>query len=166
MREYSFHIVNGHHLHPVLDPLYRQHFAEMKARMERDGLPIGDYNPQLPDYFAAMDNGSLLTFIVLENETVIGYSNVYLHNDMHTGELVASEDTIYVLPEHRNGVGKKLVKFILAHLESLGVKRVTISPVTDLRVGKIWSRMGFRPVAELMVYNFTGENSHLCAQSS
>lgn len=146
--------VNGREWHPALEPLYKKHYAEMKARLERDGHRIGDYNPRLDTYFEAMERGDLLTFIVLENGTLVGYSNVWLTNDMHNNELIAQEDTIYVLPEYRNGAGRKLVKFIMADLEARGVKRVTISPVTDLRVGKIWQRMGFKPVAELMTYHF------------
>lgn len=150
----EFAIVNGREWHPALESLYRKHYAEMKARLERDGHKIGDYNPRLDAYFEAMDRGDLLTFIVLESGTLVGYSNVWLTNDMHNGELIAQEDTIYMLPEFRNGAGRKLVKFIMAELESRGVKRVTITPVTDLRVGKIWQRMGFKPVAELMTYHF------------
>lgn len=151
---YEFHIVNGHEWHPVLDPLYRHHYAEMKARLENDGVPIADYNPQLEQYFTAMDNGSLLTFIVLDNGTVVGYSNIWLTNDMHNGELIAQEDTIFMEKDHRNGSGRKLAKFILAELERRKVKRVHISPVTDLRVGKIWERMGFKPLAQIMTYTF------------
>ena len=153
-KDYEFHLVNGHEAHNALEPLYRKHYAEMKQRLETDGHPIGDYNPRLDVYFAAMDRGDLLTFIVLESGTIVGYSNIWLTNDMHNGELIAQEDTIYVLPEFRNGTGRKLAKFILVELESRGVKRVTISPVTDLRVGKIWERMGFKPVAQLMTYHF------------
>lgn len=154
MADYKICKVNGHDWHEKLDPLYRRHYAEMKARLEADGVAIGEYNPQLESYFAAMDSGLMLTFIVLENETVVGYSNVWVTPDMHSSELIATEDTVYILPDHRNGLGKKLVKSILLELEKRGVKRVTISPVTDLRVGKIWRRMGFKPVAELMVYTF------------
>lgn len=154
--EYRFQIVNGHEWHDRLDPLYRQHYAEMEARLKRDGIPIGAYNPRLSEYFKAMDGGWLITYTVQQNETVVGYSNVYLTNDMHNDDFIAQEDTIYVLPEHRNGLGKKLVKFVLADLAKRGVKRGNVSPVTDLRVGKIWQRMGFRPTAQLMTYVFEG----------
>lgn len=150
----EFAIVNGREWHPALDTLYRKHYAEMKSRLEADGHKIGEYNPRLETYFDAMDRGDLLTFIVLDNGTLVGYSNIWLTNDMHNGELIAQEDTIYMLPDFRNGSGRKLVKFILVELEKRGVKRVTISPVTDLRVGKIWERMGFKPVAQLMTYHF------------
>jgi predicted N-acetyltransferase YhbS len=47
------------------------------------------------------------------------------------------EDTIFVVKEHRNGVGKKLVQFGLNELKSRGVKRLLVSAMTDLRVAKL-----------------------------
>lgn len=137
-----------------LERLYRQHYSEMQDRLRRDGVSISDYNPRIEDYFAWFRSGKLLNFVVRFHGVAVGYSNIYLTNDMHNDDPIASEDTIYILPEHRNGIGKELAKHILAVLRDLGVKRVTISPVTDLRVGKIWQRMGFKPVAQLMTYTF------------
>jgi len=157
--DYIIEQVNGHEWHDRLDPLYRQHYAEMQFRLKADGIPIGPYNPRLDEYFKAMDGGWLLTYIVRDQETVVGYSNVYLTNDMHNGEFIAQEDTIYVLPEHRNGIGRKLVLHILKDLRQRGVKRANITPVTDLRVGVIWRRLGFRPVAEVMTFVFEADNA-------
>jgi GNAT superfamily N-acetyltransferase len=137
-----------------LEPNYRRHYAEMRARLAADGIAIGDYAPRLDEYFRAFAGGWLLNYVVRSDGAPVGHSNVYLTNDMHNGELIAQEDTIYIVPEHRNGIGKALVKHILADLKDRGVKRATISPVTDLRVGKIWKRMGFRDVASLMAYQF------------
>lgn len=151
---YDITLERGDVNYPELEPLYRRHYGEMQARLASDGVTIGDYAPRLDEYFRAFAGGWLLNFVVRKDGAAVGYSNVYLTNDMHNGELIAQEDTIYILPEHRNGIGKTLVKHILADLEARGVKRVVISPVTDLRVGKIWKRMGFRDVASLMSYQF------------
>ena len=137
-----------------LEPLYRAHYREMQERLARDGTQIADYNPNLKAYFEAAEGGWILNYVVRQAGNPVGYSNVYLTNDMHNGEPIAQEDTIYILPEHRNGIGKTLVRHILADLKSRGVKRVWITPVTDLRVGKIWKRMGFKDASSLMVYNF------------
>lgn len=154
MAEYIFAQVNGHEWHDVLDPLYRAHYAEMQDRMERDGMPIPDYNPRLDTYFAAMDRGDYLSFVVLCNDAVVGYCGVWVTQSMHNHERIATEDAIYVVPDHRNGVGRRLVKFILERLRKQGVRRVMITPVTDLRVAKIWERMGFVPTAQLLTYTF------------
>jgi len=151
---YQIGLERGDLNYAELEPNYRRHYAEMRARLSADGVEIGDYRPRLDQYFEAFKGGWLLNYVVRCEGRAVGHSNVYLTNDMHNGELIAQEDTIYILPEHRNGIGKTLVKHILSDLKQRGVKRVMISPVTDLRVGKIWKRMGFREVASLMSYQF------------
>lgn len=151
---YSIALEHGVERHDELLPLYREHYAEMKARLEADGIPVSDFNPRLDEYFAAMNAGYLLTFVVRHEGRAVGYSNIYLTNDMHNQDLIAQEDTIFITKPHRNGIGRKLALFILDELRGRGVKRAIISPVTDLRVEKIWARMGFKPLAQLMVYNF------------
>ena len=151
---YKISLERGDLNYSELEPNYRRHYAEMRDRLAKDGVHIGEYNPRLGDYFAAFSGGWLLNYVVRLDGKPVGHSNVYVTNDMHNGDLIAQEDTIYIVPEHRNGTGKALVKHILADLKSRGVKRVMISPVTDLRVGKIWKRMGFKEVASLMSYQF------------
>jgi len=146
-----------------MEPIYRQHYAEMNARLEADGLPTSPFNPRLDQYFQAARDGWLLNIIARTDEgEAVGYCNVYITNDMHSGEVIAQEDAIYVLPEHRNGLGKKMVRFVLAHLEASGVTLAYVEPVTDLRVAKIWQRMGFREVSTKMVYRFKGK-AHVCS---
>lgn len=137
-----------------LAPLYRQHYAEMQARLKSEGIEIGPYRPRLDSYFPAAATGGLINYVVRFHGKPVGYSNIYVTLDMHNSEPMAQEDTIYVVPEHRNGIGKELAKFILADLKQRGCKRVLITPVTDLRVGKIWQRMGFKPIAQVMQYTF------------
>jgi len=96
----------------------------------------------------------LLTYVLRLNGSACGYANVYLTNDMHNGDLISQEDTLFVLKDHRNGVGKKLVQFVLEDLKSRGVKRLMVSAMTDLRVAKLWSRMGFKEAATQMIYEF------------
>jgi GNAT superfamily N-acetyltransferase len=137
------------------EPLARQHYAEMRSRLAGQGIPIGPYKPRLEAYSRASREGYMFTFIVrTETGEPVGYSNVYLTQSMHNGELYAREDTVFVAPEHRNGIGRRLVKFILQTMKEKGAKRFEIQPVTDLRVGKIWKRMGFRSVSENMVMVF------------
>ena len=137
-----------------IEPLYRQHYAEMTARLEADGVKCSPYNPRLDQYGLACDGGWLLHFVVRHNGVACGYSNVYLTNDMHNNDLICQEDTVFVLKEHRNGIGKKLVQCVIEELRSRGVKRLLVSAMTDLRVAKLWKRMGFKEVATQMIYEF------------
>jgi GNAT superfamily N-acetyltransferase len=137
------------------EPLAKAHYEEMRARLEGQGIPIGPYKPRLDVYRQASKAGYLYTFVVrTEDGEAVGYSNVYMQQDMHNSEPYAREDTVYIRADHRNGVGRRLVRFILDHMKAEGAKRFAIQPVTDLRVGKIWQRMGFRPVAETMILTF------------
>lgn len=138
-----------------LEPLYRQHYSEMVERLHADGVDdYSPYNPRLDEYVRAGEGGWLLTFVLRLDGKACGYSNVYLTNDMHNQDLIAQEDTIFVLKEHRNGVGKQMVRHILEELRKRGVKRVLVSAMTDLRVAKLWRRMGFKDVATQMIYKF------------
>ena len=96
-----------------LEHLYKQHYAEMTARLESQGIKCSPYNPRLDQYENASKGGWLLTFVLLSEDTPVGYCNVYVTNDMHNGDLIAQEDALFVLQEHRNGVGKKLVQHVL-----------------------------------------------------
>jgi len=151
---YTFHLGRFKETYEELEPLYRQHYAEMTDRLEKNGIPYSSYNPRLDRYISAGDRGDLLTFVLRFDGEAVGYSNVYLTNDMHNGDLIAQEDTIFVLKEHRNGVGKKLVRVILEELKERGVKRVSVAALTDLRVAKLWKRMGFKEAAIQMMYTF------------
>lgn len=156
MSDYTFHQVNGVGFHDHLMPLCRDHYAEMRERLEADGIAVSDFNPRTDAYIDAMNHGNLLTYLVIHEGAVVGYSFIWLSSDMHNGDFIAREDTVFVAKPHRKGVGKRLVKFILDDLNRIGVKRLLITPATDLRVGKIWKRMGFKPAAELMIYEFEG----------
>ena len=155
---YSFDLERGDLNYSELEPLYRMHYAEMQRRLAKDGMPVADYNPRLDQYFESFAAGHLLNFVIRESDRPVGYSNVWLTNDMHNGELIAQEDTIVVHPDHRNGVGKQLVRVILSHLKNIGVKRVSVTSVTDTRADKLMLRLGFKPKAVQLVYTFGDAN--------
>jgi len=151
---YTFSIENGAENYLEIEPIYRQHYAEMQERLAGEGIPIGPYDPRLDRYFESWNSGYLLNYIARCDGEAVGYSNIYLTHDMHCNEFIATEDTIYFLPEHRNGTGRKLSKFILADLKSRGVMRLHLSSVTDLRVARLWERMGCKFTAYSMTYVF------------
>lgn len=151
---YTIGIENGHVAHPELDPLYREHYAEMQARLAGEGVSIGNYAPRLDEYFKGMDAGYILTFVVRLEGHAVGYSNIYVTNDMHNGEPIAMEDTIFIAKPHRNGVGKRLTQFILDDLRRRGMKRAHVTTATDPRVALMLGRMGWKHTAQAMTFIF------------
>lgn len=139
-----------------LEPLFREHYAEFSARLLATGVTVSPYNPRLDEYFRASDGGWLKTFVVRLDGQPCGYANIYVTTDMHNRELIAQEDTLYVSKAHRNGIGRKLSLFVLETLKGLGVKRFTVSAVTDTRATKLWKRIGFREIATQMVHTLGG----------
>ena len=137
-----------------LEPLYREHYSEMVERLASQGIEYSPYNPRLHEYGEACKRGDLINYVLRQNGVACGYANVYVTNDMHNGDLISQEDTLFVLKDHRNGVGKKIVQFVLEDLKSRGVKRLMVSAMTDLRVAKLWGRMGFKEAATQMIYEF------------
>ena len=137
-----------------LEPLYRQHYSEMIERLNKEDFEYSSYNPRLDEYGKACENGSLLTFVLRLEGVACGYINVYITNDMHNQDLIAQEDALYVLKNHRSGIGKKLVQFGIDDLRNRKVKRLNVNAMTDLRVAKLWERMGFKHTCHNMTYSF------------
>jgi L-amino acid N-acyltransferase YncA len=140
--------------YPEVQTLYREHYKEMCDRLAEQWIEMSPYNPRLDEYSKASKGGWLLTIIARHEGKAVGYCNVYITTDMHNQDLIAQEDTIFVTKAHRNGLGKELVKFGINELKSRGVKRLHVSAVTDLRVAKLWERMGFKHTAHAMTYTF------------
>jgi GNAT superfamily N-acetyltransferase len=152
---YSIALEDFERTYAEIEPLYRTHYGEMQARLASLGRTIGPYKPRLDEYLKACRGGYLLTFIARKEGKPVGYCNVYLTNDMHNGEPIAVEDTVYVLPAHRNGLGRKLILFGLEELKKRGALRLNITTRTDPRVVRLLERIGFVPVAVQMTYEFS-----------
>ena len=151
---YTITLENFRETYSELEPLYRQHYSEMVERLAGQGVHYSPYNPRLDEYIRAGDGGWLLTFVLRLDGKAVGYSNVYITNDMHNQDLIAQEDTVFVLKEHRTGWGRKLIRAVHEELEKRGVKRLNITTATDLRVSKLLSRMGYQHTAHAMTVTF------------
>ena len=151
---YTIQIEKFHLNYDELKPVYEQHYQEMLDRLAKQGITYSPYNPRLDQYFAASEGEWLISYIARLDGKPVGYCNVYITNDMHNRDLIAQEDALYVLPEHRSGLGKKLVQYGLEDLRNRGVKRLNVNAMTDLRVAKLWERMGFKHTCHSMTYTF------------
>ncbi len=137
-----------------LETLYRFHYQEMTERKEKCGIQIPPYNPRLDEYIKAWNGGYLLHFVARKNGKAVGYANCYITNDMHNGETIGLEDTVYVAKEHRVGVGRMLMKAALNELKNRGAKHALVTAATDPRAAMLWKRMGFKETAIQLTYTF------------
>ena len=156
--DYAFSVERLHEIFAEVEPHWRDHYAALKTRMEGEGFKVQDYDPRIDEYFKYSRDGWLKTFVVRFRGVVVGYSTIYVTHDMHNRSLIATEDFIYVTPTHRNGVGRKLTKFLLAELQRMGVTRLHVTAITDTRATILWKRLGFKELGTAMIYNFEAPN--------
>lgn len=148
---YAFGVERWADVYPEFEPLLRRHYEEMAARLAAEGHDASSpFAPRVDAYGEANDSGRMVFFTIRADGSPVGYAIIYVSQSMHNGDLVAHEDAIYVLPEHRNGIGRKLIRRIIAALREAGVKRVSMAATTDPRAEKLWRRLGFKPVAMQM----------------
>lgn len=151
---YTYQIENGAHTLPELQPLYHMQYMETEKRLKSEGFNPAPYRPDWGRYIDYWMSGYLIHYTARLDGKGVGYANVYLTTSMHNQEPVAHEDSLYVHPDHRNGVGRKLTRFVLSDLQGRGVKRAVMTARTDPRAEKLWKRMGFRETARELVYEF------------
>ncbi len=128
---------------PEMLPIYRMHYAELADRMKEAGHEASPFNPRFDAFIDANDRGDLIHFLVRKDGAPVGYANVYVTLDMHNQDLIATEDAIFVVPGHRNGIGRKMTIGIVKALESVGVKRAHMTAAIDPRAAMLWGRIGF-----------------------
>lgn len=153
-RTYSIGMENAEWTYPEFEQLYRTHYAEMCKRLAEQGIDMPPYNPNLEGYCRGARQGTLLHFTVRHEGAPVGYCNIWITSDAHNSQLIAREDTIFVAPEHRAGVGSRLCKYMLAELKRRDVWRLHVTTATDPRATLMWERIGFKPVGAYMMYVF------------
>ncbi len=123
-------------------PLHLAHWGETEEH--RHGLP---FNPDYTTFIRYEAAGRYVLFTIREKGRLVGNCAMYLDRSTHTQTLIATEDTLYLLPQARRGtVAKRFIEYCEAALKSLGVKEISVSVKTVNRAGLFFQRMGYRHV--------------------
>lgn len=148
---YSISIENFSSVYPnELDNLLRLGYKLMYDREIALGLSPKEYNLNEDMYYTADQAGWLKVYMLRYNDIAVGFCTLFLSQDSHTSELIADEDLVYVEEEHRNGLGKELLAFILADLRSMGISYV-FSHIPVCKSGSALSeKLGFSKVSITM----------------
>lgn len=125
--------------------------VELEGKSNRK---FGKFNPRLDCYNECSDNNTLVTYLVWKDTTLVGYCLMYIAQNMHTQELYAEEDSIYIVPECRHGIGVKLAVFVLQDIKNRGIKTMTISVTHASGSTKLWKKIGFTEFLTQMEYTF------------
>ena len=143
-----------------LFPLWELHWKE--TEMYRDGQ---GFNPNVERYIKYNDVDYYILYTAREGGKLVGNFGVYLSICMHTQKLIATEDTLFLVPEYRKGLNAvHFVRFVEKDLISRGVTEMSIS-VKSPEVGKFCEFLGYKQVAHQ--YSKQVEDKyHVCIQSS
>jgi GNAT superfamily N-acetyltransferase len=151
------HTFHHERIADILDeirPLHAEHWNETEGY--RHGIAM---KPDYPAFMAHERSGRFKLFTVRTHEgKLVGNCGVYLSRSTHHQQLVATEDTLYLLPEHRRGhLARLFVEFVQTALYGAGVREIRITVKLDRQTAKpmaaerLLSRMGYEHVANELV---------------
>jgi N-acetylglutamate synthase-like GNAT family acetyltransferase len=91
--------------------------------------------------------GRYVLFTLRNDGRLQGNCALYLDKNTHTQTLIATEDTLYLLPEARKGrAAKRFIEYCENSLKSLGVKEINVSVKTVNKAGRFFGMLGYRHV--------------------
>lgn len=135
-----------------LHALHEAHWSETEKH--RHGFEM---RPNYDAMRARERAGQLLQFTARTSEgPIAGHLRMYLGQSLHTQTLMAEEDTLYVLPEHRTGsLGLALLRYAercLVHV--VGVREIRANSKVINNADVLMRRMKYRHVANQFVKIF------------
>lgn len=125
-----------------IKPLHRAHWDETETHSH--GLP---FNPDYQTFIRHERAGRYVLFTLRKEGELLGNCAMYLNRSTHTQTLLATEDTLFLLPAARRGRSAfKFVDYIERSLQQMGVREITISVKLVNKAGKFFQASGYRHV--------------------
>lgn len=122
-----------------IKPLHLAHWNETEEH--RHGLP---FNPDYATFVRYEQAGRYVLFTLRSRGRLLGNCAMYLDMSAHTQTLIATEDTLYLLPEARKGRRAMwFVKYIEDALRELGVREVCITVKTVNKAERFFRMNGY-----------------------
>jgi len=130
---------------PELIELHRAHWGETEAY--RHGQPFA---PRLDRYLDYERIGWYVLYTARDEDAdraLVGNVGVYYAPSMHTQELIATEDTLFLLKDYRRGGNAKhFIQFVIADAWRRGAVELTVTSKND-KTGSLLKYLDFQPVA-------------------
>jgi GNAT superfamily N-acetyltransferase len=122
--------------------LHQAHWDETETH--RHGLTL---NPDYEIFIRYERAGRYVLFTLRNDGRLQGNCALYLDKSTHTQTLLATEDTLYLLPEARKRrAATRFIEYCENALKSLGVKEINVSVKTVNKAGRFFSMLGYRHV--------------------
>jgi len=122
--------------------LHRAHWNETEGHRHR--LPL---QPDYETFIRYERAGRYLLFTIRSEGKLLGNCAMYLDKSAHTQTLIATEDTLYLLPEARRGtIAKRFVRYVENAMKLLGVREINITVKTVNKAARFFRLLGYRHV--------------------
>lgn len=146
---YTFQVERLAAVLPELHPQHEQHYAETEKH--RAGIPLNmDYAGMLERERA----GALIQFTAREKATgaLVGNIRINVARSSHTQTLISTEDTYFVLPEHRRGfLAVRFWQWAEACGISIGIREARFNSKLVNKADRLALYLGYKPVGTMMV---------------
>ncbi|SCY25554.1 hypothetical protein SAMN05216420_1049 [Nitrosospira sp. Nl5] len=137
-----------------INPLHRAHWDETEEH--RHGLP---FNPDYETFVRYERAGRYVLFTLRDEGKLLGNCAMYLDMSAHTQTLIATEDTLYLLPAARRGrVAMLFVAYVEQSLRQIGAKEINITVKTVNKAGRFFRMLGYRHVENGLIKILEVEN--------
>lgn len=129
----------------IVEEMKPLHFAHWKETEEhRHGLP---FSPDYETFIRYERAGRYVLFTLRIGEKLVGNCAMYLDRSTHTQTLIATEDTLYLLPEARQGrTAMYFVSYCEKALQQLGAREICVSVKVVNRAGRFFRMLGYKHV--------------------
>lgn len=125
-----------------IKPLHRAHWEETEKH--RHGLP---FTPDYATFIRYERAGRYVLFTLRSEGKLSGNCAMYLDKSTHTQTIIATEDTLYLLPSARKGrVARCFVAYVENAIRQLGAKEINITVKTVNQAGRFFRLLGYRHV--------------------
>lgn len=139
---YGQFTISTEYIEQALDeikPVHAAHWQETEGY--RHGIAL---NPDYDYMINAERTSRFILFTVRHEGKLVGNCMMYLSRSTHTQKWVAEEDTIFILPEYRQGrLGVRLIRYVEDVLRNMGVTEIRVTVKTVNRVGELLQHLGY-----------------------
>jgi hypothetical protein len=125
-----------------IKPLHRAHWDETEEH--RHGLP---FNPDYAAFIRYERAGRYFLFTLRSEGKLSGNCAMYLDKSAHTQTIIATEDTLYLLPcARKDRMASRFVAYVENAVRQLGAKEINITVKTVNKAGRFFRLLGYRHV--------------------
>lgn len=109
------------------------------------------FNPDKMRYIEYNEMGFFHLVTARDGTRLVGYFGLYVTKSMHSQLLMATEDTLYVHPDYRQGrLALRIIRYVERYLTTLGVHEILFSCELDNKTGiqGLLGLLGYTPTIQ------------------